>query len=400
MFWVPQVATMVPAGMGVVSFDSWGQATFQQPVQMAYAMPTFVAGMQQAPIVSGFAGFAKGIAGVVLGSGAALNGSNGGGSRRGRSRRQPNSEQQEPEIGETEDWHDCAEPEGNGLDILPAATQESKHDIDELNKLMAQLEEGGEARAAAITAIRGSVLDFALDPLGCRVIQLALDVTSQKEGAELASELRGHIRFAIDSKHANYVVQKIVEVLPTSMASFVVEELKSTATDSARHRFGCRILCRLLEHSATEGGTAELVNELLTEARDLSRHAYGYHVIRCILEHGLPEHRSQIAHALCGGLQRHAKHRHASFVVEKALAHCDEEAREGLAHELLQRPETVVDLARHQFGRHVVSQLVRLPGDCSQRALHNLRCGLPQVQTSKHGRRLIEELKPQLSAAA
>merc|ERR1712070_814504 len=138
-----------------------------------------------------------------------------------------------------------------------------------------------------------------------------------------------------------------------------------------------------------------LINELLSDAKELSRHAYGYHVVRCILEHGLPEHRSYVAIALCSGAPRHAKHRHASFVVEKALAHCDEKSCEILANEILQRQETIVDLARHQFGRHVVSQLVRTPGACSEKALFHLRAGLPQVQTSKHGRRLIEELKQQ-----
>lgn len=412
MFWVPQVATVgvVPAVAGVVSFDSWGQATFQQPLQVVGVLPAYSAG------VSGFAGFAKGIAGAVLGGGAALNGSNSGG-RPGR-KRQPKRDEQEPRTiapeDWQEDWQDCQEEDVTertyDIDAVPAspmgddwqAAPESMHNVDELNTLMAQLEEGGEPRSTAIASIRGSVLSLALDPLGCRLIQLALDVASQKDGAELGSELRGHIPAAIESKHANYVVQKIVEVLPTSMASFVVEELKGAAAEVARHRYGCRVLCRLLEHSATEEGTADLVNELLLEARDLSRHAYAYHVIRCILEHGLPEHRHRIATALCSGVQRHAKHRHASFVVEKALAHCNDEAREGLANELLQRPENILDLARHQFGRHVVSQLVRLPGSCSQKALHNLRVGLPKVQTSKHGRRLIEELKHQLvhSAAA
>merc|ERR1719424_456916 len=184
------------------------------------------------------------------------------------------------------------------------------------------------------------------------------------------------------------------------MASFVVEELKGVGVEVSQHRYGCRILCRLLEHSATEGTTAELVTEILLDARNLSRHTYGYHVVRCILEHALPEHRSLIASALSGGVQRHAKHRHASFIIEKAFAHCDDQAREGLAFELLQRPESILDLARHQFGRHVVSQLVRGYGACSQQALQNLRVGLPQVKTSKHGRRLIEELRPQLECSA
>jgi pumilio RNA-binding family len=269
-----------------------------------------------------------------------------------------------------------------------------------MQNLLAQLENDGEARKMALDSLRGSVLDLSVDPVGCRAVQLALEVTTQREAADLAIELVGHTRAAIDSKHANHVVQKIVEVLPPSMTSWMAEELLGTAGEIARHHYGCRVICRLLEHSATERGTYALINELLMETKDLSRHAYGYHVVRCILEHGLPEHRRRVARALCGGLQRNAKHRHASFVVEKALAFCDEHMRTGLAEELLARPENIADLARHQYGRHVVSQLVQIPGDCSQKAIDSIHIMRPQVQATKHGRRLLEQLRPHLEASA
>jgi len=232
------------------------------------------------------------------------------------------------------------------------------------------------------------------------VVQLALEHAGQKEAAEMAAELRDNVNTTLESKHGNYVVQKIIEVLPISAVTFMVKELEDMAFEIARHRYGCRILCRLLEHAAMESGTAKLIDNLLHDARELSRHAYGYHVVKCILEHGLPEDRDRVAYALVGGAQRHAKHRTASFVIEKALAHCDghSDARNLLANELLQRPENTIELARHQFGRHVVSQLVRLPGDVSTKAIDNLRRGLSEVQSSKHGRRLVQELHKQLFA--
>lgn len=413
MFWVPQTAVgTIPAGAGFVTFDSMGQATLQQPMQVVGFLPTFTAGM------SNFAGFAQGVAGMVLGSGAA-NARPGRARRQAKKKQQDQQQQQQQQQKQQQQQQQHQQQEQQTSGALPEAGHESDHeydihesvaraastetssqDVTMLDKWKAQLEEGGEPRLAAIANIHGSVLDMAMDPLGCHLIQLALDVASQKDAAEMALELRGHICAAIDSKHGNHVVQKVVEVLPTSLTSFVVEELEGHGLEMARHRYGCRILCRLLEHSATEGRTAELVEELVADTRDLSRHAYGYHVMRCILEHGLPRHRNSIAAALSGGVQRHAKHRHASFVVEKALAHCDEEARDFLANEMLQTPEHIVDLARHQFGRHVVSQLVRLPGDCSRKAIYNIHVGLPQVQSSKHGRRLIEQVRPQLALGA
>merc|ERR1712151_1490082 len=113
---------------------------------------------------------------------------------------------------------------------------------------MDALKVGGDARTMAVDDVRGRVVKLAFDALGCRVVQLALEVVDRLTASGLAMELRGQVRQAIGSAHANYVVQKVVETQPTSVAV-------------TRHRYGCRILCRLLEHSASDPGTVALVDE-------------------------------------------------------------------------------------------------------------------------------------------
>jgi len=396
MYFMPQQTIgVVPAGAPVISYDTYGQpfyhGWYQQPMQVVGigVVPTVAAGMS---------GFMQGIAGLAVAGRAAFN----GGNRPARAKRQPRRRLQ---AAETEEFQDCLEETVDAQQDLASEPRspmaEPAQDTEAMNQLMAQLEHGAAARSDAIATICGSVLELAMDPLGCRVVQLALEVASQKESADLALELQGHVCTTLQSKYGNYVVQKIIEVLPISAVSFMIKELEGRAFEVARHHYGCRILCRLFEHAALDSGTTKLVDNVLRDARELSRHAYGYHVIKCILEHGESQHRDCIAYALLGSAQRHAKHRTASFVMEKALAHCDasSEAHNALANELLARPENIVELARHQFGRHVVSQLVRLPGDCSTKAIDNLRRGLPQVQSSKHGRRLVEELRSQLECS-
>lgn len=404
----PNTIGVVPAGAAIVSYDSYGQPTYhgfyQQPMQVigigVMGMSTFAEGARSASgFVQGISGLAQGIAGLAL-TGQAANSRR----RTGRKWRQPKTKP----TALSEDFQDCLEEtastnvpdDSEAISSLKSepAQEESTQDVEKLTLLMTKLQEGGAPRSDAIAAIRGSVLELALDSAGCRLVQLALDVASQKEAADMVSELHGHVYEAAESKYGNYVLQKVIEVLPFALISFVVKELEDKANVVAQHRFGCRILCRLFEHAAGEVGTLEFIEKVLYNARELSRHAYGYHVMRCILEHGLPDHRDLVALALVGGAQGHAKHRTASFVIEKALAHCDpdSEARNTLASELLQRPENTVELARHQYGRHVVSQLVRLPGYCSTKVLDNLRSGLSQVQSTKHGRRLIEEIRSQL----
>lgn len=143
------------------------------------------------------------------------------------------------------------------------------------------------------------------------MVQLALQVADQQEAAALAGELRGLVRTAISSPHGNYVIAKVIEVLPPPLASFVVDELMGFAGKMARHRFGCRIFCRLLEHHTMSHGanpqTCALVDELLDEAEELCRHTYAHHVIQSVLEHGLPKHHFRIMAALRGHLPGHAR---------------------------------------------------------------------------------------------
>jgi pumilio RNA-binding family len=263
-------------------------------------------------------------------------------------------------------------------------------------ELSKQLETGGEARSVALESLRGRVRHFAFDASGCRVVQLALQVASRQESASLLDELRGHVHAACGSPHANYVLQKAVEVLPTAIAAFISQELAGVGAEVARHRYGCRIMCRLVEHhSGRDAQSAALIDEVLVEAMALCRDTYGHHVILSVLEHGTPEQRHVIASALLADtslLVRCARNQHASFVLEKALAFCSEKDRDMLAIELVRRPRTIPQLADSQFGCYVVRALLKLPSEPAQMAQAHLRQAFGQLKGSKFGRRVLDEL--------
>mmetsp|Transcript_36814 Transcript_36814/g.83297 ORF Transcript_36814/g.83297 Transcript_36814/m.83297 type:complete len:413 (+) Transcript_36814:62-1300(+) len=259
-------------------------------------------------------------------------------------------------------------------------------------KLMEGLEAGGKARATAVTALRGCVVPLSFDAAGCRAVQQALHVVDRKIAVDLAAELRGHVCEAIRSPHANYVIQKVIEVLPMAQASFVADELRGMGVEVARHRYGCRILCRLLEHSASDAGPVALIDEVLGEVSGLCRHSFGHYVIQSVLEHGSPEQRQQIAAALRGELSRSVQNRNACYVIENALSYCSVEDRQALVEGLLNGgPGRLAALAQHQFGSHVVRALLRLPGEGAQVALGQLQAVSGQLQTTKYGRRLLED---------
>merc|ERR1712216_302468 len=97
----------------------------------------------------------------------------------------------------------------------------------------------------------------------------------------------GSVELASASPHGNHVIQKIVKVMPPGSIKFIVEELSPCAIKTARSRYGCRILSRLIERSS-EGitGITELVDVLLPEARELCKDEFAHYVMESIVEHG------------------------------------------------------------------------------------------------------------------
>lgn len=429
-YWVPQpVVNVIPVGVlpqpsgepHLSGPAAWPQ--FLQIVGVAAAAGVTVG--SNSDYASGFAGgmytgvsgIAQGVAGLVLGGGAAWGGSNSGGQRRARGRQHRQQSSDGP--GQSQDWKTGGReqpapfaPEGKQEDRTAAETSddelsEGTEDVNAKNTalgsfgqhVLAQLNEGDEqSRDAALAGLHGSVAFLSFDSVGCVAVQRALEAADQKQAQELVRELRGHVLEASRSMYANYVIQKAVETMPIATLGFVYDELQGVAAEVARHRYGCRIICRLLEHSSGEPVATRLLEELVADAHELSCHPYGYHVIRSLLEHGRPEHRHHIALSLMSGrdLARLSKNRNASFVVEKALAFCDLEDRQALANAVHRKPGSVAALAKHQFGRHVIRELLKVPGPPSQKTRDDLRRAEPLIRSCKHGRRCFTEIQPML----
>jgi hypothetical protein len=221
----------------------------------------------------------------------------------------------------------------------------TKYDVGmshtEFAERVAMHAQGLQGRASVqeqtMAAIRDSAVQLALDAGGCRLLQHALENTDLHTAALLSSRLQGHVRELINSPHGNYVIQKVIEVLPIAQASFVGQELLGAGADFARHRFGCRVICRLLEHSAgderKDDAVTDLVTEVVVAATNLGRHNFGHHVIQSVLEHGRSAQRYEVIRQLCRDLPRNLMNRNSSFVIDKVLTDCAAEERQVLLDE-------------------------------------------------------------------
>jgi hypothetical protein len=253
--------------------------------------------------------------------------------------------------------------------------------------LMEDLKADGEVFDLAFAAISGSVLRCSLHKLGCRVVQFALERASSEASFWLVSGLRGHVMEVLESPHGNFVLQKIIECLPVNHSSFIVEELRGCPQYVGRHRFGCRILCRLLEYANTSPGLSALIDMLLVNAYTLCLHVYANHVMCAVLEHGHTEQKHRVAVALSGNLLCAANHVHGSHVVEAALSQCSTEDRRLLADLLV--GAALPSLAQSHFGSYVVRALVRREDETSHKILSQLQTVAVQLSGSQLERLLV-----------
>lgn len=223
----------------------------------------------------------------------------------------------------------------------------------------------------------------------CRAAQLVLKEVSVKDCVALAGSLRGHVRASMGSRFANFVLQRVIELTPASASSFVAEELGGYGAETARHRCGCRILCRLLEFSANEPATRRLFDEVLADAGNLLRHEFGGYVVQHFLEYGSEENRQRVGEALRRNLLSNAAHQRGSRIVEAALQQCAEGDRRAIAEGLLASREEVLYLAENQFGCHVVKALLRTSEGNRRQIAEMLRPVKEHMRSSKYGKYVL-----------
>jgi len=262
-------------------------------------------------------------------------------------------------------------------------------------ELLRDLEAGGDARVAAAKRLQGSVRRWSFHPLGCRVVQAALEVSSGDMAAALAAELRGHVEQALESRHANFVLGKIVEILPAEESAFIAEELMDFAWAAIRHQYGCRIFCRLIEHASAHAATSRLIeHEVARWAAEHSRHEYAHYVVAHVLEHGSPEHKHlAILELLKDDFAGLAHHRHGRFVVEAVFAHGSAE-EQSAALALLRARGDMVAMAMHANAHMAVTAVLRSkePGLAHARAelAAELVAAAPRLAGSKFGQRALQ----------
>eukprot|EP00746_Dinoflagellata_sp_MGD_P155883 gnl/MRDRNA2_/MRDRNA2_85598_c0_seq1.p1 gnl/MRDRNA2_/MRDRNA2_85598_c0~~gnl/MRDRNA2_/MRDRNA2_85598_c0_seq1.p1 ORF type:complete len:518 (+),score=109.85 gnl/MRDRNA2_/MRDRNA2_85598_c0_seq1:86-1639(+) len=277
------------------------------------------------------------------------------------------------------------------------------HDL--ANEATELLESGTrEQKGELLQWLMPATLDLAMSAPGCRVVQAAVEVAGGEHRSLMTKYMHGHVAELLDSPHGNHVLQKCIEVLPPDIVQFILEELSAFSDPGlsiARHRFGCRILERLLEHCPAEQ-TRDLAEGVIENAYVLCRHPFGNYVVQHVLEYGtLHQKNSVVEQLLQGGVMQLAMHRVASNVIERALVECTAEGRRALVEQLVVEPSATLAMASSRYGSFIAQRLLEAPPSPQRDELwQQLSEGLEILKASKHGQQLCKTIAPEEAETA
>jgi hypothetical protein len=212
------------------------------------------------------------------------------------------------------------------------------------------------------------LLPLATSQHATHVLQKLIRVLDCRGNERLVTALAGSaIQPYYESKWANWVLATLVEVTPVSSLGHIVRRIvEQGPVNVAMHRFGCRLLERLIESGAEEDIMTDLVDPLICAAPGLAEHKNGNFVMQSLMEHGTENHRKGLLRNLLPSLPWLASLKTSSNVAQVLLRFSDQDEQLDIANAFLGSEAFPLEqLAASRFGSFVVEDLLAIAGEIS-----------------------------------
>jgi len=174
-----------------------------------------------------------------------------------------------------------------------------------------------------------------------------------------ANHLLQRLFDCVDFESMSFAAAEMCEALPDMERSRIrVLQCRSRAGNVALHKYGSRVLERLISNGSHAEQTQRLVYALVNEhdLPGLIKHKYGSHILKCVLEQDACGHSKQLMSAfLCSRsddvLLHLCRHRIASHLIQQAMKYCDPGGMWQLAQRIVRWQEK---LRESKCGAHVL----------------------------------------------
>lgn len=138
----------------------------------------------------------------------------------------------------------------------------------------------------------------------------------------------------VKNENGNHVIQVAVRVIPIDHVQFMVDVFFGHLDYLATHRYGCRVVQRLLEKVEAPSMISRMMLGLHACSARLIADQFGNYVPQHIMETGNPQDRDMIVNVVLQHVFSYSSQKFASNVVEKCVKYGNDQQRRRMMLEL------------------------------------------------------------------
>ncbi|KAF3323821.1 pumilio 12-like protein [Carex littledalei] len=264
-----------------------------------------------------------------------------------------------------------------------------------VQKLLDICNENQKARVVyEITKVPGQLLSISCDMHGTRAVQKVIEAIKRNPFLiqKVISSLNPGVLGLMTDANGSHVTQRCLQHMDPEYTMFILKTALAHCFDLAKNRQGCCVLQKCIQHS-TENMKYELVYKITANSLILAEDPYGNYVIQYIIDLKMPTIMNRIVSQLAGRFGALSRQKYSSNVVEKCLKLGSDANRGRIIHELILKPDELLDISLDEFGNYVVQTAISSSKGLLRTALvETIRVHAPALRNSSFGRRVLARI--------
>merc|ERR1712137_88293 len=202
--------------------------------------------------------------------------------------------------------------------------------------------------------------------------------------------LGGHIVEAAESPYANYVVQKVIEVLHPSSVSFIINELLGFGTQVVQNRFGVRVFKCLLDYCPRDM-IEDLIVEVTQDIGQLCHSRYGSYFAQHLIERDFEGQGWKVVSAVMENPIHYGSSWKGCHLIITALDFLGPTQRHAFFDKFMEDTNALIQLSCSPVGRKLMQSIFSFPESGNVRAV--LFQASSNLRASRAGRVVLAQLR-------
>nr|CAD21191.1 conserved hypothetical protein [Neurospora crassa] len=250
-----------------------------------------------------------------------------------------------------------------------------------------------DERTVLIRNATSDMVRIALNAHGTRALQKMIDSVSSPAQINLIIEaLRNRVVELIQDLNGNHVIQKCLNKLNATDASFIFDAVGQNCVEVGTHRHGCCVLQRCIDH-ADGAKKIWLIERITANAVTLVQDPFGNYVVQYIIDLNEPSFTEPLVGQFLGRIPQLSKHKFSSNVVEKCLRCASPNSKDRIVSEIMSQNE-IKQLMQDSYGNYVVqTALDYATPSMKHQLVEAIRPHLPAVRATPYGRRIQAKIQ-------